>query len=209
LTGIASNAGTSLRYLAASDQDAARQYLELIVRDVRRAAEIVGKVRGLARGAPLKTRLMDLNDAIVDAIALVQGQLDSHGTRLRLELSGELPQIPGDRIQLQQVLLNLIVNAMEAMDDVKDREPTIVVASGRADADHVFVEVRDCGPGLDPEDRARLFNPFYTTKPEGMGMGLSISRLIIEGHRGDLRALPNVPHGAVFRITLPRNEVEA
>lgn len=210
LTGIISNAGTSLRYLTAShpDLDAAKQYLDLIVRDGRRAADVINRVRGLARRAPPTKTTVDLNDAVAEVISLAQVQLDRHRTRLRLELLGDLPWIPADRVQLQQIVLNLIINAAEAMNEMKDREPTIVIASGLTGTEQVFVEVRDCGPGLKVDDEDRIFSSFYTTKPNGMGMGLSISRLIAEGHGGELRAFPNVPSGAVFRLTLPLKDTD-
>ena len=209
LTGIISNAGTSLRYLTAShpDLNAAKEYLDLIVRDGRRAADVISRVRELARRAPPTKTLVDLNDAVAEVITLAQGQLDRHRTRLRLKLSGNLPRIPADRVQLQQVVLNLIINAAEAMNEMKDREPEIAIVSGLIDSDRAFVEVRDRGPGLKPDDADRVFSSFYTTKPQGMGMGLSISRLIAEGHGGELRAFANIPSGAVFRLTLPVKDV--
>ena len=128
---------------------------------------------------------------------------------LQTNLASGLPQIPADRVQLQQVILNLIVNALEAMNEVGDRPRSLIVNSGTNDSNAVFVEVRDTGPGLDEANLDRLFRSFYTTKPEGMGMGLSISRLIVESHGGRLWATKNVPHGAVFRFTLPVDGVDA
>jgi len=122
---------------------------------------------------------------------------------LRTHLSSDVPLVTADRVQLQQVILNLIVNAIDAMSGVGDRPRELVVSSGLSDPDDVFVEVRDSGPGLDPGNLNRLFDSFYTTKPDGMGMGLSISRSIVEAHDGRLWATPNEPHGAVFRFTLP------
>jgi two-component system, LuxR family, sensor kinase FixL len=129
--------------------------------------------------------------------------LQKHQVELRTQLSTDVPLVPADRVQLQQVILNLIVNAIEAMSGVGDRPHELVVGSGRSDSNDVFVEVRDSGPGLDPENLNRLFESFYTTKPDGMGMGLSISRSIVEAHAGQLSATPNEPHGAAFRLTLP------
>jgi signal transduction histidine kinase len=134
---------------------------------------------------------------------MIHGELQRNSIDLRTRFASELPLIPADRVQLQQVILNLIVNAIEAMSGVDNRPRELVVGSGTGDANEVFVEVRDSGPGLDPANLDRLFDSFYTTKSDGMGMGLSISRSIIEAHGGRLRATPNGPHGAVFRITLP------
>ena len=127
----------------------------------------------------------------------------SHDIVLRTELDGTLPRVAGDRVQLQQVLLNLIVNAIEAMSDVHDRPRELTIVSRRDGPSAVLVEVRDSGPGLDPEGAERVFEPFYTTKAEGIGIGLSISRSIVEAHGGRLWAEPNQPHGAVFRFSLP------
>ena len=211
LTGIVSNAGTSLRYLTASEPqlDAAREHLELVVRDGRRAADIVTRVRNLAQRAPLTKSPVDLNETIAEVLTLAQEELNRRSTRVSLELADDLPPIPGIRVRLQQVMLNLILNAVEAMHDLEDREPAIVVATGLDGVDFEFVEVRDCGPGLTPEAALRLFEPFYTTKAEGMGMGLAISRLIVEGHGGELRVFTNVPQGAVFRMTLPIKDLDS
>src|SRR5205085_8397577 len=127
--------------------------------------------------------------------------------RLQMRLADDLPLVPADRVQLQQVIMNLIVNAVEAMSGVGDRSRELTIASGKDDAAKaVLVEVRDTGPGIDPADLDRLFQSFYTTKPDGIGMGLAISRSIIEAHGGRLKAAPNQPQGAVFRFTLPVEE---
>jgi len=129
--------------------------------------------------------------------------LQRNRVELRTHLSSDLPLVAADRVQLQQVILNLIVNAMEAMSGVGDRPRELVVTTGASASNEVFVEVRDSGPGLDPANLPRLFESFYTTKADGMGMGLSISRSIIDAHGGRLWATPNKPHGAVFKFTLP------
>jgi signal transduction histidine kinase len=204
LTGVVANGGTALRYLAAQtpNLDEARQYLGLIVRDGKRAAEVLHRIRALVKKVPPRRELLEMNEAILEVIALTRNELQRSSVRLRTRLSSGLPLVPADRIQLQQVILNLIVNAVEAMNDVGDRPRELAVSSGRESND-VFVEVRDSGPGVDPANLDRLFKSFFTTKQEGMGMGLSISRSIVEAHGGRLWAQPNEPHGVVFRLTLP------
>jgi C4-dicarboxylate-specific signal transduction histidine kinase len=205
LTGIVANAGTCLRYLAAEiqDLDEVRHYLSFIVRDGKRAAEVIGRIRSLVKRMPERRDPLDLNESILEVIALTQNELQRNPIDLRTNLTSGLPPVAADRVQLQQVILNLIVNAVEAMHEVAGRPRTLAVNSGTSGPNDVFVEVRDSGPGLDPENIDRLFRSFYTTKSEGMGMGLSISRLIIESHGGRLWATANEPHGAVFRFTLP------
>jgi signal transduction histidine kinase len=209
LTGVVSNAGTCSRYLAAEtpDLEEVRHYLGLIIRDGKRAADIIARIRVLLKRVPPRKDPLDVNEAIREVIALTQNEVHKTSVELTTRLSYGLPLVPADRIQLQQVVLNLIVNAIEAMNEVRDRPRELVVASGRSDgngkANQVFVEVRDTGPGVDPANLDRLFNSFFTTKPGGMGMGLSISRSIIEAHGGRLLAMPNEPHGVVFRFTLP------
>jgi two-component system, LuxR family, sensor kinase FixL len=211
LTGIVANAGTGLRYLAAEipDVEEARRYLELIVRDGKRAAEVIGRIRTLVKRVPERRSHLDLNESVLEVIALTQNELQRNPVDLQINLATDLPMIPADRVQLQQVILNLIVNALEAMNEAGERPRTLVVNSGTTDSSiEVFVEVQDTGPGLDAANLDRLFRSFYTTKPEGMGMGLSISRLIVESHGGRLWATKNEPHGAVFRFTLPVQGVD-
>jgi signal transduction histidine kinase len=205
LTGVVSNAGTCLRYLAAQtpNLEEARQYLGLIARDGKRAAEVIRRIRALVKNVPARRDRVDMNEAIREVIALTQNELQRNSVKLRTHLSSGLPLVPADRIQLQQVILNLIVNAIEAMNEVGDGPRELAVGSGRGESNDVFVEVRDSGPGVDPANLERLFKSFFTTKSEGMGMGLSISRSIIEGYGGRLSATPNNPHGVVFRFTLP------
>ena len=205
LTGIVAHAGTCLRWLAAQppDMEEARQALGHIVKDGRRAAEVIGRIRALVKKVPPSRDRLDINKAILEVIALTRGELQRNSVELRTHLSSDLPLVAADRVQLQQVILNLIVNAMEAMSGMGDRPRELVVTTGASASNEVFVEVRDSGPGIDPANLPRLFDSFYTTKPEGMGMGLSISRSITEAHGGRLWATPNQPHGAVFNFTLP------
>ena len=142
----------------------------------------------------------------MEVLALTEHELRSHDIVLRTELDGTLPRVAGDRVQLQQVLLNLIVNAVEAMSAVHDRSRELTIVSRQDGSDAVLVEVRDSGIGLDPQRAEQVFEAFYTTKAEGIGIGLSISRSIIEAHGGRLWASANAPHGAVFRFSLPVTE---
>jgi signal transduction histidine kinase len=144
-----------------------------------------------------------INDTVGEVIALAQQELRSNSIVLATLLSNDVPPVLGDRIQLQQVLLNLILNAIEAMSAVKDRPRELTITSRLDGPDGVLVQVRDTGPGLAREHAERLFEAFYTTKAEGLGIGLSISRSIIEAHGGQLWAAQNVPHGAVFQLSLP------
>jgi signal transduction histidine kinase len=149
---------------------------------------------------------VDINETIRHAIQLAAQELRSHGIALATRLSDDLPPVLGDGIQLQQVLLNLIVNAIEAMSAIGDRPRRLEIASRQGDGLTVLVEVSDTGPGLASGQEGRIFEAFYTTKATGLGIGLSISRSIIAAHGGRLGAAPNEPHGAVFRFTLPAQE---
>jgi signal transduction histidine kinase len=204
LTGIVANAGTVLRYLAANEPNIgeARKYIGLIARDGKRAGDVVASIRALVKKTPSQPERLDINETILNVIALAAGDLRLNPVTVQTRLD-EVPPVIADRVQLQQVILNLVVNATEAMADTFDRPRILSVSSGNSDSNAVFVEVCDSGPGLDPANIHRLFNSFYTTKPNGMGMGLSISLSIIEAHGGRFSASPNDPHGAVFRFTLP------
>lgn len=207
LTGVITNAGTSLRWLAAQPPDVveARQYLGLVVTDGRRASEVIDRIRELVKNGPPRADRVDINEAILEVIALTRGELqrNRNPVELRTQLATNLPPVHADRVQLQQVILNLIANANEAMSTVSDGPRELVIGSSRSETSSVLVEVRDSGPGFDPASLDSLFQSFYTTKPDGIGMGLSISRSIVESHGGRVWATPNEPHGAVFRFSLP------
>ena len=206
LGAVVNNASACLRWLAAQNLEEARRSLAMVIADGHRAAEIIGRIRALAQKAPPRKDWLDLNDTIRDVLALAQGELQAHRVLVRVELDGGLPMILGDRIQLQQVLLNLIVNALEAMSGGGDGLYELVVRSARDPANGVLVSVSDSGPGLDPTSLDRLFEPFHTTKAQGLGLGLAISRRILEAHDGRLWATANVPRGAVFQFTVPVGE---
>ena len=205
ISAAITNANAGLRWLAARvpDLDEVRQALGRIVRDGTRAGEIIGRIRSLAKKTPPRRDRLDINEAIREAIALTQAEMQHNGVRLQSRLAERLPLASADRVQLQQVMINLSINAIEAMGGVSGGPRELTIVSGVDNANDLFVEVQDTGPGLDPEKLDRLFQSFYTTKPDGMGMGLAISRSIIEAHNGRLSAEPNKPRGAIFRLTLP------
>jgi signal transduction histidine kinase len=184
--------------------DAACRSVEWIIEDGNRAGEVIRRVRALANKTSLEKVPLDVNDVVREVIALVQRELIGHRVSLRMELAPALPMILGDRVQLQQVIINLVMNGIEAMQPVTARPRELVIRSGQ-DAAQVLVNVTDCGVGIPAENAERLFDPFFTTKSSGMGMGLSICRSIMEAHGGRLWAKANAPHGATFQFTLPVN----
>jgi PAS domain S-box-containing protein len=204
LGAMVASAGACVRWLGAEPPAMmeARSALDNIVADGKRAREVIARIRALTKRQAPRMELLDLNRKIREVLALTEQELRSHDIVLETRLDSTVPQVTGDRVQLQQVFLNLIVNAIEAMSAVNDRprELTIVSAQGK---DGVVVEVRDSGIGLDPHRADQVFDSFYTTKAEGLGIGLSISRSIVEAHGGRLWAAANEPHGAVFRFSLP------
>jgi PAS domain S-box-containing protein len=205
LSGIITNANTSLRMLAADppDVDGARETARRTIRDGGRASEVIARLRALFTKKESTTEPLDLNDATREVIALSTIDLQRKRVILRQELTDNLPPVNGDRVQLQQVILNLLLNAADAMADVDDRPRDLVVSTTRDDGDCVGVRVRDVGIGLDSEHTDKMFDAFYTTKSGGMGMGLSVSRSIIERHRGRLWVERNDGPGATFTFSIP------
>ena len=188
----------------APDLGSVREALDAIVKDGHRAADVILRIRQLARKTdPQKARL-DVNDVIRDVVLLIGSEVRSHEVSLRIDLAPALPPVLADRIQLQQVLINFVINGIEAMASVDDRSRELVIRSQPQGRDHVVVAVQDAGVGIDAQKTDQLFSTFYTTKPDGMGMGLSISRSIIEAHGGRLWATPNPDHGATFHFALPK-----
>jgi PAS domain S-box-containing protein len=205
LAAIVADANASLNWLAAADPDLdmVRDALAAVVKDGHRAADVIQRIRQLATKTETQRAGLDVNDVIRDVLPLVSTEVRSHDVSLRLDLAPALPPILGDRVQLQQVLINLVKNGMEAMAGVGDRPRELVICSRPHEGDRVLVAVEDAGVGIDPNSVNQLFSSFFTTKPDGMGMGLSISRSIIEGHGGRLWATPNQTHGATFHFVLP------
>jgi PAS domain S-box-containing protein len=205
IAAAVANAQAGLGFLARRppELEEVRETLEAIVETGHRAGEIVDRIRGLIKKAPPRKECLDINAGIREVIELTRGETVKNGISMQADLADGLPLIEGDRVQLQQVILNLIVNAVEAMSGASDGTRELLVSSRKADPGRVLVGVRDSGPGLVPDTLDHVFDAFYTTKPGGLGMGLSICRSIIEAHGGRLWAGANVPHGAVFQFTLP------
>jgi signal transduction histidine kinase len=205
LAGVVTNGQACLRWLARAvpDLQEARAAVERIIRDGQRAGEVIQRVRALATKTDPHKVPLDLNDVIREVVRLVHREVLGHRVSLRTALVAALPPVVGDRVQLQQVLINLVINGIEAMASVTDRPRQLVIHLHQPDADQVCVAVQDAGIGIDPADVDRLFHAFFTTKPGGMGIGLSISRSIIEAHGGRLWASRHVGPGATVQFTLP------
>jgi PAS domain S-box-containing protein len=205
LAGVMANAHAGLRWLdrETPDLDAVRRSVQWVIEDCNRANEVIRRVRSLAKKTDLEKVPLDINDVVREVVALVQRELTSHQASLRMELAPGLPTILGDRIQLQQVIINLVMNGAEAMQSVTDRPRELVIQSRQEETQQVLVGVTDSGVGISAENADRLFVPFFTTKSSGMGMGLTICRSIMEAHGGRLWATANLPHGATFQFTLP------
>jgi PAS domain S-box-containing protein len=208
LGAMVTSAAACARWLATKppQMDKARRALVRIADDGKRAAEVIRRIRALMKRQAPRKEWLDINETILEVIALAQYQLRRSEILLETRLTHDLPLVRSDRVQLQQVLLNLIINAVEAMSGIKERPRELTIVSSSDGPDTVLVEVRDSGTGLDPEHAPRLFEPFFTTKAEGLGIGLSISHSIVEAHGGRLSAAANAPHGTVFRFSLPINE---
>jgi PAS domain S-box-containing protein len=205
LAAVVANAEASLRWLNRETPDlaAARRSVEWVINDGCRASEVIRRVRALARKSEMETVRLDLNQVVGEAITLVERQLIRHQISLRTELVPALPKIPGDRVQLQQVIINLLMNGIEAMEPVTDQPRELLVRSGKDDANQLILSVTDNGIGISAENANRLFNAFFTTKSNGLGMGLSICRSIVEAHGGRMSASSNEGPGATFQIVLP------
>jgi PAS domain S-box-containing protein len=205
LTAILSNAQAALRFLTdpSPELDEVRSILVDIVADDQRAGEVIHRLRRLLTRSELERQPLDINEVIRDVVKLIHSEIVIKNVMMILELEVDLPPVPGDRIQLQQVILNLLINGIEAMSPVEDRPRELLIQSCRHGVGGALVAVRDVGIGLDPQQAERIFDSFYTTKPKGMGLGLSISRSIIEVHGGRLWAAPNTGYGTTFQFTLP------
>ena len=206
LSGIVSNGSACLRWLAGDtpDLDEVRETVRDIVRDGKRAAEVIARIRALATKRTAPREKVDLNETVREVLAIVADEAKRKSVMIRTGFTDEVPPIFGDRVQLQQVVLNLVMNGLEAMSSVSGRARELVITTGNTDAGQVQVTFEDSGTGLDPNTRERIFDPFYTTKPAGMGMGLCISRSILQQHGGRLWAAPNDGPGTSFHFTLPK-----
>jgi two-component system, LuxR family, sensor kinase FixL len=207
LAAVVTNANACLRWLAgqAPNLDEARQAVGRIVKDGHRASEVIGRIRALVKKSPPRKDWLNINETILEVIALARSEMHRNRVSLQIQLADRLPPVLADRIQLQQVVLNLIINGIEAMNGSSEGRRELRVSTETDGSNGVLIAVRDSGVGLNPEIPEHLFDPFYTTKPDGMGMGLAISRSIIEAHGGRLWASLNAPRGAVFQFTLPHD----
>lgn len=205
LTAVLINGNACLHWLDAEppDLNEARKNIANIVRDANRASGIVVQVRDLTKGLPPENDWLRVNELILATTLLIDREIQRNQISMQTQLSDDEPLIQGDRVQLQQVLLNLLLNAIEALSSVSTGSRHLVIASAKKDSDSVLVSVYDSGKGFPSNDLDRLFDPFYSTKSDGMGMGLTISRSIVESHGGRIWATPNSPCGAVFQFTLP------
>jgi signal transduction histidine kinase len=205
ITAAVTYALAARRWLSADPPNCreADDALSLIVKEGNRAGEVVERVRALIKKAPARKDAVAIDDAILEVIALTRAEAANNSVSVRTQFAEGLPRVQGDRVQLQQVMLNLIVNAIQSMSSVEDGNRELHISTVSIEPEGVRVGVRDTGPGLNPESLSRLFEPFYTTKSEGMGIGLSICRSIIEAHGGQLWAIPCEPQGALFQFTIP------
>src|SRR5438552_1766127 len=211
LAAVVTNGNACLRWLAGAtpNLDEAREAVGRIIRDGKRAGDVISRIRALVKKSGTEQAYLDINEVIREVVGLTQTEIQKNGVALRMELAADLPRVLGDRVQLQQVFLNLVMNSIEAMSAVTDRARELVICSHQHESDQVFVAVQDSGIGIDQENLEKIFNAFYTTKSQGMGMGLAISRSIVENHGGRLWATANESRGAVFQFTLPTGDGRA
>jgi signal transduction histidine kinase len=204
ISGATTTANVCIRKLECTkpDLDEVRGAVARIVRDGHRATEILGRIRSQFETSALSREVIDVNEIHRETVALLRGEAMRYNISVRTDLAADLPQIVGDRVQLQQVAMNLIVNSIEAMKDV-DGARELVIKSQRAENEQILVSFTDTGVGLPPQVSEKIFEPFFTTKPHGTGMGLRISRSIIESHGGRLSATGSPGRGATFQLKLP------
>lgn len=204
LSGVVINGNACLRWLAGTppNLDEAREAVQRIIRDGKRASDVIARIRNLSKKSGTEKEPVDLNEAIEEVLALAEGEIRRARVAIRTELARDVPPVLGDRVQLQQVVLNLVLNGIEAMSAVADRPRELVIRTEKDETDQVRVAVRDSGVGLDQQNMNRIFDAFYTTKRGGMGMGLSICRSIIENHGGRLWAIANDGPGTTFLFTV-------
>jgi len=211
IAAIVNNARAGLHWLDAQppNLEEVRQTFGSIISDGMRADDVIGRIRALIKKAPPRKEDLEINEAVLEVIALTRAEVLKNGVSVRTQLAESLPLIRADRVQLQQVILNLILNAIEAMSGVGEGARELLISTRKAEPNGVLVVVRDSGPGLSSPGLERIFEAFYTTKPGGLGMGLSICRSIIEAHGGRLWATAAQPRGATFQFTLPAQSNQA
>jgi len=204
LAAVVANANACFRWLAnpTPNLDEARDAISRIVRDGNRASDVIRRIRALVQKGDTEKTLLDINEVIQEVVSLTHSEIQKSGVVLKMNLAASLPRVSGDRIQLQQVILNLVMNGIEAMNTVTDRPREMIIRSSAHESDKVLVAVQDSGVGIDSQNLDKIFDTFYTTKSQGMGMGLAISRSIVENHGGRLWAVPNDGPGATFQFTL-------
>ena len=204
ITAALTNAQAALRWMSAEPPDFGEvsEALAGIIKEGNRASEVIERLRALIKKAPPRKDAVSISDAILEIVALTRTEAANNGVSVRTQLAEGLPPVQGDRVQLEQVMVNLILNAVQAMSGVGEGERQVFISTGN-ESEGVLVKVQDTGPGLMPATLDLLFNAFYTTKPGGLGLGLSISRSIVEAHNGRLWASPNVPRGATFHFIAP------
>ena len=209
MCAIVANASAALRWLGSHQPDISqvREALTDVVCDGKRASELIRRTRGLFERGELERRPVDLNNIIHSALGLTRGSLEATRVSVRTRLDPVLPLVRADQVQLQQVFCNLIINASEAMTRVTCREPTLQITTIHQEGSGIYATVMDTGEGFNGDDPERVFRPLVTTRPEGMGIGLSMSRIIVEMHGGRLWATPNEGPGATFHILLPFGEL--
>jgi signal transduction histidine kinase len=205
LAAVLTNAETALRRLAGQppNLEKVKPLIEGVINDVKRAADIVSRIRDLSKKTAIRKEKLQINETILGVVGLTRAAMSDHSVLAKMQLSEGLPTILGDRVQLQQVILNLMMNAIEAMSGVGEGSRELLVSTREVESGGVLVSVSDSGPGLPQANPEQLFEAFYTTKASGLGMGLSICRSIVEAHGGRIWATPNQPRGAVFSVTLP------
>ena len=203
IAGALSSGQAALRWLDRPDLEAARRAIERVIRDATRAGDVISGLRALIKKVPPRVESFDMNEAIREVIVISRSEAAKNDISIEVQLTEGLPLIQGDRVQLQQVILNLIINAIEAVSGVHEGPRELLIKTLKSATDSVSVAVEDSGPGLDPANSERAFEAFYTTKPDGLGIGLSICRSIVEAHGGKLAVTANVPRGAIFQFTVP------
>lgn len=210
LTAVVTNGDACLQWLSASppNLDKVRQSAEKIVQDGTRAGNVVGRIRALFKKEEPIKNWVDINEVIDELVGFLRHEASSRHIVIRTELSSPLPVLKADRVQLQQVVLNLVMNAMDAVAEAAASEKEIIIRSRMQEGNQTLVSVEDTGTGLNPQTAGKIFEPFFTTKSHGIGMGLSISRSIVEAHEGRLWAAPNPGAGAIFQFTLPATREE-